>query len=189
MRRYAITLDASTTAGGKVVSASSQGTVNGATIALEGDVVACPACKSEGKILCVGPRVMETWNGRSIALENDLCICRCFPSPRLITKQLLRFQTLGEGGGEGAVNGMQSHNDASVADQTNFDLDFLLVDDVSGLPAVGWPYAIELADGGLLEGHTNCAGRTGKIAGKDAVEAILRVYTPIVAPLNPNWDR
>ncbi|MBP1206187.1 putative Zn-binding protein involved in type VI secretion [Duganella sp. 1411] len=60
MKRHTITLGASTSAGGKVITASSNGSINGVTIALEGDVIFCPACKSQGKIMCVGPRIPET---------------------------------------------------------------------------------------------------------------------------------
>lgn len=57
MGRYTITLGASTTVDGKVISASSSGSISGLKIALEGDAVRCPACRSTGKIRCVGPRV------------------------------------------------------------------------------------------------------------------------------------
>lgn len=43
-----------TRAGGKVIVASGRGSINGAAIALEGDAIYCPACKSNGKILCIG---------------------------------------------------------------------------------------------------------------------------------------
>lgn len=50
MIRYHITLGATTTAGGKVVSAISNRSLNGVKVACAGDTVACPACKSEGVI-------------------------------------------------------------------------------------------------------------------------------------------
>ncbi|WP_229261177.1 PAAR domain-containing protein [Duganella levis] len=42
MKRYTVTLGASTTAGGKVISASSHGAINGVPIALENDGIFCP---------------------------------------------------------------------------------------------------------------------------------------------------
>ncbi len=57
MKRHTITLGASTTAGGKVISASSHGSINGVPIALEDDVIFCPAYKSEGRIVSTGPRI------------------------------------------------------------------------------------------------------------------------------------
>jgi uncharacterized Zn-binding protein involved in type VI secretion len=59
MKRYTITLGAATSAGGKVIDASSNGCINGAAIALEGDTIFCPACKSTGKIVCIEPRIPE----------------------------------------------------------------------------------------------------------------------------------
>lgn len=94
MKRYTITLGASTTAGGKVIVASANGSINGVKIALENDLVFCPACKSQGKIVCVGPRIPETWNGQQVALENDLCICGCPVPPKLIANQSLRYQVI-----------------------------------------------------------------------------------------------
>lgn len=94
MRRYHITLGASTTAGGKVTSASSHGSINGVRIALEGDTVTCPACKTTGKIVCIGPRIPESWNGKQVALEDDLCLCGCGPPPKLQPSQSLKCQVI-----------------------------------------------------------------------------------------------
>ena len=94
MKRYTITLGASTTAGGKVIMATANGSINGVKIALENDLVFCPACKSQGKIVCVGPRIPETWNGKQVALENDLCMCGCPVPPKLIANQSLRCQVI-----------------------------------------------------------------------------------------------
>ncbi|WP_149917123.1 PAAR domain-containing protein [Pseudomonas sp. TCU-HL1] len=104
MKRYHITLGASTTAGGSVITASAHGSINDKAIALEGDTVACPACGSIGVIQCVGPRLDEEWNGKKVALENDLCLCQCSPPPRLIANQSLRCQVLGSGGGGAAMS-------------------------------------------------------------------------------------
>ncbi|MTV41838.1 hypothetical protein GM676_30250 [Duganella radicis] len=54
MQRYHITLGASTSAGGKVISASSACSINGVVVALEGDAIFCPACKSNGRIKIFG---------------------------------------------------------------------------------------------------------------------------------------
>ena len=96
MRRYHITLGASTTAGGKVTSASSHGSINGVRIALEGDMITCPACKTTGKIACIAPRIPENWNGKQVALEDDLCICGCAPPPKLKASQSLKCQVIEE---------------------------------------------------------------------------------------------
>ncbi|MFC0167386.1 PAAR domain-containing protein [Pseudoduganella danionis] len=94
MKRYTLTLGATTTAGGKVITASGRGSINGAAIALEGDAIYCPACKSNGKILCIGARIAENWRGVQIGLSGDLCTCGCRPLPRLSAAQKVRYQTL-----------------------------------------------------------------------------------------------
>lgn len=92
MKRYHITLGATTTAGGTVTSASSLISVDGAKIALEGDIVFCKACNADGVIKLDGPRLSESFNGRQVALSDDLCICKCNQPPRLVNTQTRKFQ-------------------------------------------------------------------------------------------------
>ncbi|WP_081629976.1 PAAR domain-containing protein [Thiomonas sp. FB-6] len=94
MRRHHICLGDTTTAGGVVVSASSNVTILGRPAALEGDTVECRACKSTGVITCAGPRHHETFCGRNTALEGDLCACRCPRPPELVASQQGSGQTL-----------------------------------------------------------------------------------------------
>ncbi|MFD2366352.1 PAAR domain-containing protein [Pseudoduganella sp. GCM10020061] len=95
MRRYHITEGAKTTAGGKVIAATSAMTIDGVKGALEGDPLYCPACKSAGKIMCVGPRIPETWNGKPVALSDDLCMCGCPTPPKLLANQNRKYQSTG----------------------------------------------------------------------------------------------
>lgn len=60
MRRYNITHDAKTTAGGKVVATTPGATIDGKLVAREGDPVICPACGTRGVIVCVGPHLHQT---------------------------------------------------------------------------------------------------------------------------------
>jgi uncharacterized Zn-binding protein involved in type VI secretion len=94
MKRHHITLGASTTTGGKVITASGIMRIHNLSIALDGDTIACLACKSIGRIVCIGPRNTETINGKAVALEKDLCVCKCRIPPRLIANQTLRYQAL-----------------------------------------------------------------------------------------------
>jgi uncharacterized Zn-binding protein involved in type VI secretion len=158
MRRYTITLGAPTTTGGKVISASSDSKIDGAPIALEGDLVTCPDCKTAGKILCVGPRIPEILNGKNVALENDLCICRCAVPPRLLPSQNLRSQVIKDTGRAlsnpahgGAVRGAPS--------QVYTDR-FVLVDDCSGVPLPQREYAVVRASGKLEFGTSDPHGQT-----------------------------
>jgi uncharacterized Zn-binding protein involved in type VI secretion len=192
MKRYTITLGAPTTSGGEVISASANGGINGAIIALENDLIFCPACKSQGGILCIGPRIPEFWNGKQVALENDLCLCGCLPSPRLIASQSLRCQVVEAV----SVPKASPRTDLSNADHPNpakededYNLDFLLTDRATGVPMVDWPYVIELAEGKHLDGRTDSSGRTVKVSARHADHAILRVFAPEPFPINPHWDR
>jgi len=166
MRRYTITLGAPTTAGGKVISASSDGNIDGMPIALEGDLVTCPVCKTAGKIQCVGPRIPETWNGKNVALENDLCICRCPVAPKLLPSQIVRCQVIKDSG-----RALSHPVDVSVARgaPTHVFTDrFVLVDEHDGTPLARREYAVVRASGKLefgtsdLQGHTHLLSTTAQ---------------------------
>lgn len=166
MRRYTITLGAATTAGGRVSSAGGDSAIDGLPIALEGDTIACPACKSTGRISCVGPRIPETWNGRHVALENDLCVCHCTPAPRLLANQTTRCQVLKDtghalshalepaparrarGGAHGGMNGC------------TYGGRFLLLDAGTGAPLAHREYAVVRQSGRLEFGTSDAIGQT-----------------------------
>jgi len=95
MRRYTITLGASTTAGGTVTSANHLDLIDGVPVALVGDRCWCPACASEGFIGADGARMNDCCDGRQVALSDDLCLCGCTPPPRLVAAQTLVCQVVG----------------------------------------------------------------------------------------------
>ena len=163
MRRYTITLGATTTAGGRVVSASSSSAIDGVPVALEGDLVACPVCKATGRILCVGPRIPETSDGKHVALENDMCTCRCTPSPRLLPIQNMRSQVLKDTGRAlshtgvtGAAPRAAQHSAAGSA----YNARFLLLDDETGAPLPHKEYAVVRGCGKLEFGTSDDSGHT-----------------------------
>ncbi|MCG2583061.1 PAAR domain-containing protein [Massilia sp. TS11] len=164
MKRHTITLGASTTAGGKVVSASSAGRIGGAKIALEGDSIFCPACRSEGIIGCVEPRNPETWNGKKVALENDLCCCACPIPPRLMPSQSVRFQVVAE---DSCGASPSSDNDALM-----FDDRFILLHAVTNEPLRNVEYALRRASGQIEFGSTDGAGRTHLLSAKNFMENV-----------------
>lgn len=171
MKRYTITLGASTTSGGKVVSASCQGSINGMRIALEDDLISCSACKSQGKIQCIGPRIPETWNGKKVALENDLCICKCPKPPKLVPNQTLRCQNLaGEGGSSSA------HTQSDIVDKTIpgdlFDDKFILLDADMDAPMRFTEYAVKRGNGSIEFGTTDDLGHTHLLTATAASESI-----------------
>ncbi|MFP5391547.1 MAG: PAAR domain-containing protein [Gammaproteobacteria bacterium] len=162
MRRYSITLGASTTVGGKVISASGD-LVNGVPMALEGDLVSCPVCRSNGKIVCVEPRIPETWNGRPIALENDVCNCRCSPLPRLLANQTARSQVLKDTGqalSQPVERCARPARPGSAAGPREFSGRFVLVDAHSGIPLAHREYAVVRQSGQLEFGRLDAAGQT-----------------------------
>jgi uncharacterized Zn-binding protein involved in type VI secretion len=167
MKRHTITLGASTSAGGKVISASSNASIEGVAIALEGDVIFCPACKSQGKILCIGPRIPETWNDRNVALENDLCVCGCLTPPRLVPNQSLRYQTVSE-----SESGTSQTAATPASANTIFDDKYMLIDESTNEPMAKTEYAIRRANGHVEFGTTDEKGHTHLLATTAHAESI-----------------
>lgn len=189
MRRYAITLGASTDSGGKVTSASSRMSIAGALIALEGDSVFCPACKSEGKIVCDGPRLPEAWMGRQIALQDDMCVCACLKPPRLIASQTLKCQIIGSDapavtlGSEVQLHAASARSalapevfstDAPKADH-DFDECFRLTEPDGSTPLSGRRYRIIAASGQTWEGRTDADGLTLRVTTPDMTDLTLEI--------------
>jgi uncharacterized Zn-binding protein involved in type VI secretion len=148
--RYFITLGASRTAGGKVISANHLDTINGVPVALERDTCWCPKCNSEGVIMPDGPRLNATSNGRQKALSDDLCICKCSPPPRLIANQHFSSQII-----DGDWHAAQSAVVAARAEKLNtaksgatdpYCMPILLLDPSTDEPFSNRPYRLELTD-------------------------------------------
>lgn len=168
MRRYHITLGAKTTAGGVVTTATSFCSINGVRMALEGDTVACPACRADGKIVCDGPRLSDKWNGRQAALENDLCVCRCNPPPRLVAVQTHRSQWIAAEEdhltGQAAMQAAQARLPRSMA--TTDELPLRLVDELAQQPHRNRPNRLDFPDK-LIEGVTDEDGLTRPLSPAD----------------------
>lgn len=182
MKRHTITLGASTTAGGKVISASSHGSIHGIPIALECDTIICKGCKGPGRIVCVGPRIPETWGGKQVALENDLCACGCSPPPRLLANQTVRYQMLSNGEAAHASASSASGAAAMGADlsgdasKPHFDDKFILVDDIGGEPLPHTEYAIVRSTGKVEFGTNGDGGQTHLLAATAETEHV-EIYT------------
>jgi uncharacterized Zn-binding protein involved in type VI secretion len=178
MNRYHITLGAKTTAGGIVMTASSCCSINGVKVAVEGDSIVCPACRSKGVIRNFGPRIPESWNGKQVALQDDLCVCACPSPPRLIANQHLKYQNIGGGGGSGdGGNGGAAHTEAAAAGiasavRTQAQAAALteqaervalrFVDDFTQAPIASKRYRLELPER-TIEGQTDANGYTQAI--------------------------
>ncbi|NIA00105.1 PAAR domain-containing protein [Massilia sp. CCM 8734] len=173
MRRYTITLGATTSAGGRVVSASGSGCINGVPIALEGDLVACPACKATGRIMCIGPRIPEMSDGKHVALENDLCNCRCSPLPKLQPVQMMRSQVLKDTGRAlSNSDSLPSRAAREAARGPSFNERFVLLDEETGDPLVHKEYAVVRASGQLEFGTSDRNGYTHLLSTTTMAESV-----------------
>jgi uncharacterized Zn-binding protein involved in type VI secretion len=152
-KRYHITLGAGTSAGGKVTTASSLMSINGARIALEGDKVSCPVCNTEGIIRIDGPRLSERFNSRQVALSDDLCICSCNPPPKLVADQAVKCQLFVLAPEELA------RQVSSTAERAIYNEQPRLV----APPIEGVPYFIETPDGRTFSGRTGSGGLLPRI--------------------------
>lgn len=168
MQRYHITLGAGTSAGGKVIAASSHCSINGIAVALEGDTVLCPACRSTGKIHTFGPRIPESWNGKQVALQDDLCVCKCPSPPRLIANQTLKYQSIGGASAPAAAQAVQAAATARTAAQSaelsaqNDQIALRLLDEITQAPLAHKRYRLEFP-GKAIEGVTDASGYTQPI--------------------------
>jgi uncharacterized Zn-binding protein involved in type VI secretion len=163
MKRYLITLGATTTAGGKVISANSFQSINGVSVAVEDDAVSCPKCNSVGVIKPDGQRLSDLCNGKQVALHDDLCICKCSPPPRLISNQTLASQSIDveyhAAQAARAVTGIAASAASGKAPATTDDMPFLLLHPETREPFKHRHYRLELA-GKVIEGTTDQHGAT-----------------------------
>lgn len=164
MERYHITLGASTTAGGKVTSATLNRSLNGVKVAYAGDSVSCPRCNSDGVIEPDGPRISETLNGRQVALSDDICRCKCNPPPRLIAHQTVCKQIIdGEWAAARAVGAAETvvklNAAANSAANKPDGIPLVLLDPKTEEPYRNRRYQLQLKDK-LIEGTTDQNGVT-----------------------------
>lgn len=164
LKRYLITLGATTTAGGKVTSGCAFMSIDDALVALEGDTVWCPACESEGVIALDGPRLSSAFEGREEALGDDLCMCKCSAPPRLVAAQSFEWQEIdtewhverSEATARAATALNGEGQQAAPADA----MPLLLLDPGTQEPLRHRPYRLQLSGGGVSEGSTDGEGAT-----------------------------
>lgn len=169
--RYHITLGASTSAGGKVVTASAFRSIHGAAIACEGDAIFCPACKSQGVIVLAGARLSEQVHGKQVSLSDDLCRCKCMPPPKLIANQSVSCQLIDAAqaaahadtatGTAAALNAAQEPAQAEEE-----QLPFVLLDPKTHEPYRHRAYRLELG-ARVIEGVTDEYGLTSALSAAD----------------------
>lgn len=180
IRRYFVLLGAKTDAGGTVKTASSSMFFNDLKFALEGDLIDCPACGSEGVIKCVPPRLDDTWEGKQLALGHDLCICKCSPPPRLIANQDFDCQIIDAKADamsdpEAAKQIVNSQVPASAAEEDSIPL--RLTDYTTKEPHRNRPYKLDLG-GKLIEGVTDAEGFTKPLSATERASLAAWHITP-----------
>jgi uncharacterized Zn-binding protein involved in type VI secretion len=164
MERYHITLGASTTAGGKVISATSSRSINGADVAYAGDQVSCPQCNSTGVIQPDRPRNSDVFNGRQVALSDDLCLCKCNPPPRLVANQTFSKQIINADwhvakAGNVAETAAKLNTSGTSATTGADGVPLVLLDPKTEEPYRSRPYKLGLKDK-VIEGTTDQHGAT-----------------------------
>lgn len=164
MERYHITLGAGTTAGGKVISVTSNRSINGIKVAWAGDAVSCPRCNAEGVIEPDGPRISDSFNGRQVALSDDICRCKCNPPPRLtanqtFSKQIVDVDWVAAKVGAAAEAVAKLNAAASSAATESDGIPIVLLDPRTEEPYRNRRYQLQLKDK-TIEGTTDQNGAT-----------------------------
>jgi uncharacterized Zn-binding protein involved in type VI secretion len=176
IKRYHITLGATTTASGTVTSASSVMSIDGANIALEGDSVFCKACDSYGVIKLDGPRLSFRFDNREVALSDDLCICKCSQPPRLVSIQTRKVQWIDADWHADMVDAVAQAaaklNTAGGAASASDDAPVVLLDPKTEEPCKHRRYRLELKDK-VIEGMTDRNGATRPLTAAERA-AIVR---------------
>ncbi|MET0982788.1 MAG: PAAR domain-containing protein [Telluria sp.] len=176
-RRYHIRAGATTTAGGIVRASSDFCKVNGAPLARDGDPVDCLACGTQGVIKCVEPRLSHTFEGKEYALSDDLCICKCSPSPKLVTDQTFKFQTFLLAAVESAAEAAAR----SVSANAEKLLPLRFTDEETGQPHSNRAYRIHLPNS-VIEGVTNADGLSKPLTKAEREAMIAWNILPEPAP-------
>ncbi|RQH04253.1 PAAR domain-containing protein [Paraburkholderia dinghuensis] len=141
----------------------------GTELTFLGASVNCPACKSTGHIVPIGPRLSSNFMGKQPALEGDLCACKCAPKPVMIASQSVMFESyeahhLASMGYDAAGNPLPT--------EKFFDEQFQLLDTHTGKPLANVEYAIKRASGNLEHGVTDANGYTHRLAKTSEAEGV-----------------
>jgi uncharacterized Zn-binding protein involved in type VI secretion len=176
LKRYLITLGAATTSGGRVISAHDFRTINGVRVAVEGDWLECPQCRSKGVIKPDGPRLTDLCNGKQVALHDDLCICKCSPPTRLIANQTFASQSIDvQWHADEVARKVATVQADTTTSQTSpapkDELPFLLLEPGTLEPYKHRPYKLQLKDQ-VIEGTTDEHGATRPLSASERASVL-----------------
>lgn len=174
-----IVLGDQTDHGGVVVEASVMTDTHGKGIARVGDQVTCPKRGHGTTVIVTGDPTMII-DGKPAARHGDKCAC----GATLISSQFV--STVGGSGGSAAsASPGASATDAARAlglissllhDNHEFDIHFVVRDEVTGQPLPKVAYKITLEDGHAITGITDDHGLTEKISSNTQQKATLEVH-------------
>ncbi|EKZ98338.1 hypothetical protein D769_15707 [Cupriavidus sp. HMR-1] len=152
--------------GGEALDGIALCTIMGREMTFLGASVYCPACKTTGQIVGVGPRHRNDWMGKQDALEGDICVCRCDPPPVMIASQRAMFHSFEAA--ELAAMGFDvfgkplEQSEHRSDDQMPFDEQVRLTA-AAGRSMAGMRYRIEGPDGPIKEGRVPANGELPRV--------------------------
>lgn len=170
MRRYFLKYGDLAMSGAVVLEGFSDAHHHGVALTYVGAAMSCPACRSAGYIVAQGPRRPGLWMGKVLALSGDLCVCKCAEPSEIMQSQTdsLEYFTSDElasmgYGPHGAI--LPSH----------YDEQFTLRDARTRQPMANVRFRVTNSSGETTEGTTDSAGKTHRIATKDAQHIAFQI--------------
>jgi uncharacterized Zn-binding protein involved in type VI secretion len=166
--------------GGVVVGSTMTTDTHGKRLARVGDQVTCPKKGHGTTVIVTGDPTMIV-DGAPVARHGDKCAC----GATLIASQFV--STVGDGGG-GAGSGASSNSAAAATSKAarlissllpenhDYDMYFVVRDEVTGQPLPNVSYKITLEDGHSITGVTDEHGLTDKISSNTKQKATLEVH-------------
>ena len=163
-----------TSHGGVVIGSAMTTDTHGKPLARVGDRVACPR-KGHGITTIFSGDPTMLVDGASVARHGDLCSC----GAALIASQQLSV-TEDDSSDHGALKAKQSRFAGLftelVPPHFEYDIHFLVRDELSGRPLPGVSYSITLEDGKSVTGVTDQDGLTERIGANTSQLATLEVH-------------
>jgi uncharacterized Zn-binding protein involved in type VI secretion len=157
-----------------VVSASGTVTINGKRVARKGDHVTCPI-PGHGAVTIIEGDPLLTDDGKPIALEGHKCSCGCS-----LISTLSTFVRSPEGSGAGIAGaGALAAVASALGAEGNprpdqqYDEQVRILDE-EGNALDSLPFTVKLANGDLIQGHTDENGLTDRYFTDE--QEIIEVY-------------
>lgn len=166
--------------GGVVIGATMTTDTHGKRLARVGDQVTCPKKGHGTTVIVTGDPTMIV-DGAPVARRGDKCAC----GATLISSQVV--SRIGEGGGVStSPNAVSVAPDAKsmplgfisslLPENHEYDIHFLVRDEVTGEPLPKVSYRITLEDGRSVSGVTDANGLTERVGSRTKQKATLEVH-------------